>query len=359
VCRPDAILRRHVLGLGANPADERRGQASSERLETSGGMVSAGSNDCPEGWASKKEGAAMKCDCHTSATAVAPLKRLRRPPRRRIEAASGDAQNACDAAARDSRLLELLPQVRYLARRIHSRLPGHVPFEDLVQAGVLGLLDALRKFDPRRKVQLESYMKFRIRGAILDELRSLDWSPRELRRRARRLEEVEHQLRTRLGREAAEPELAKALGVPLAQFHRLVWELRGLEVGSLQEAAMATDDGAEQDQASRLAAPDRFSPMALCAGSERRERLEEAVGSLPEKERLVLTLYYYEELTMKEVGEVLAVGESRVSQIHSMALERLRTCLEAGAPKGCADGLVPRCGSAEGRGGGPMAPSAA
>jgi len=300
----------------------------------------------------------MKRDFRALSIAAAPLKQLNRPRRHRPAAASDDARIVSETAARDARLLELLPQVRYVARRIHSRLPGHVPFEDLVQAGVLGLLDALRKFDPRRKVQLESYMKFRIRGAILDELRSLDWSPRELRRRARRLEEAEHQLRTRLGREATEPELAEALGVSLAQFHRLVWELRGLEVGSLQEAAMATDDGVEQDQASRLAAPDRLSPMALCAGSERRERLEEAVGRLPEKERLVLTLYYYEELTMKEVGEVLAVGESRVSQIHSMALQRLRACLENAALQGWKDGPVPACVTAAGRGGGPAAPSA-
>jgi RNA polymerase sigma factor for flagellar operon FliA len=226
--------------------------------------------------------------------------------------------------ARNSRLLELLPQVRYVARRIHSRLPSHVPFEDLLQAGVLGLLDALRKFDPRRKVQIESYMKFRIRGAILDELRSLDWSPRELRRKARRLEQVDQQLRARLGRDPAAPEMAKAMGVSLAQFHRLRGELRGLELGSLQDVAMTTEDGLERDYSSRLPAPEASSPLALCSGQERRARLEEAMRRLTEKERLVLTLYYYEELTMKEVGEVLSVGESRVSQIHSTALLHLR-----------------------------------
>src|SRR5271168_4006505 len=264
----------------------------------------------------------MKRDFRAVRVTTAPTKengRLRHRGPRPCEGNSHDA-------ARDARLLELLPQVRYVARRIHGRLPGHVPFEDLVQAGVLGLLDALRKFDPRRKVQLESYMKFRIRGAILDELRSLDWSPRELRRRARRLEEAEHQLRTKLGREASAPELAEAVGVSLTQYHRLVWELRGLEVSSLQEIAMTTEDGVEQDQASRLAAPATWNPLTLCAGSERRARLEEAIQGLPEKERMVLTLYYYEELTMKEIGEALAVGESRVSQIHSMALGRLREC---------------------------------
>jgi RNA polymerase sigma factor for flagellar operon FliA len=221
-----------------------------------------------------------------------------------------------------------------VARRIHGRLPSHVPFEDLLQAGVLGLLDALRKFDPRRKVQIESYMKFRIRGAILDELRSLDWSPRELRRKGRRLEEVEQRLRAQLGRDPAAPELAEGLGISPAQFHHLLGELRGLELGSLQEIAVATENGLERDHASRLAAPEARSPLALCSGEERRARLEKAIGRLPEKERLVLTLYYYEELTMKEVGEVLSVGESRVSQIHSMALLHLRQLLDSGAPSG-------------------------
>ncbi|HVN07541.1 MAG TPA: FliA/WhiG family RNA polymerase sigma factor [Patescibacteria group bacterium] len=229
---------------------------------------------------------------------------------------------------RDARLVGLLPQVRYMARRIHSRLPAHVPFEDLLQAGVLGLLDALEKFDPGRNVQLESYMKFRIRGAILDELRSLDWSPRELRRKARRIEEAEQQLRAKLGRDPTTPELAAALGTSVEQFHQLTRELRGLDVASLNQVATATEDGMEQDCASRLASPEAASPLEICTGQQQRSRLEEGIRRLPERERLALTLYYYEELTMKEVGEVLGVGESRVSQLHSAALARLRACLD-------------------------------
>jgi RNA polymerase sigma factor for flagellar operon FliA len=221
-----------------------------------------------------------------------------------------------------------MPQVRYIARRIHSRLPAHVPFDDLLQAGVLGLLDALRKFDPRRKVQIESYMKFRIRGAILDELRSLDWSPRELRRKARQLENAEHLLRARLGRDPFAAELASELRISIAQYHRLTGEIRGLDVGSLQEPVAPTEEGMEQDLTARLASSEATSPLVICTHQQRRARLEEAIRRLPEKERLALTLYYYEELTMKEVGEVLAVGESRVSQIHSSALVRLRRYLE-------------------------------
>jgi RNA polymerase sigma factor for flagellar operon FliA len=249
------------------------------------------------------------------------------PRRRRRTRGADEGSRATNAEAEHARLLELLPQVRYIARRIHSRLPTHVPFDDLLQAGVVGLVDALRKFDPKRRVQLESYMKFRIRGAILDELRSLDWSPRELRRQARQLEEAEQRLRGALGREPLATELAKALGMSLAQFHRLAGELRGLELGSLQEVAAATEDGMEQDRTSRLASPEGTNPLAMCTDQEKRERLEEGIRRLPERERLALTLYYYEELTMKEVGEVLAVGESRVSQIHSAALARLREYL--------------------------------
>ncbi len=252
------------------------------------------------------------------------------------------------ATAGDDRLMELLPQVRFIARRIHSRLPAHVPFDDLLQAGVLGLLDALRKFDPRRKVQLESYMKFRIRGAILDELRSLDWSPRELRRKARRLEEAEQQLRGRLGREPVAAELAKVTGMSLSQYHRLAGELRGLDLGSLQEVAMSSEEGTEQDLSSRLASPEATSPLVMCTSQEQRGRLEEAIRRLPERERLALTLYYYEELTMKEVGEVLAVGESRVSQLHSSALVRLRQYMQ-GQPE--AQGAGPGTGEPTARGG--------
>ena len=269
----------------------------------------------------KREAHALSSSLSTSLPAPERLTGRDAVPRHRAQAPTSLE------AARHARFLELLPQVRYVARRIHGRLPSHAPFEDLLQAGALGLLDALRKFDPRRKVQIESYMKFRIRGAILDELRSLDWSPRELRRSARRLETAEQQLRAKLGREPAAPELAETMGLSLKQLHHLLGELRGLEVSSLQEIVGGSDEGPEQDHASRLASPESGNPLTLCTNQERRARLEQAIRSLPEKERLVLTLYYYEELTMKEVGEVLEVGESRVSQIHSMALLHLRASL--------------------------------
>jgi RNA polymerase sigma factor for flagellar operon FliA len=230
-----------------------------------------------------------------------------------------------DEEERERLLLEQLPQVRYIARRIHERLPRHVPLEDLVHAGVVGLIDALHKYDRSKHVQFGSYAKFRIRGAILDSLREMDWSPRDLRRKARRLEEAHCKLRSELGRNPSEPELAVELNMDLRGLQLLLGEINGLEIGSLRVASPR--DGKEEDLCEYLPNDPRETPLVLCLNSEMKQLLARAIGDLPEKERQVLALYYYEELTMKEVGAVLGVGESRVSQIHSMALVRLRARL--------------------------------
>src|SRR5579871_5066292 len=146
-------------------------------------------------------------------------------------------------AERQRLLTDNLPEVRYIARRIHDRLPSHVPFDDLVHAGILGLIDAVDKYDPARNVQLKSYARFRIRGAILDSLRQMDWSPRALRRQARRIEEAQRQLASTLGRAASEAEIAQHLGMKLEEYQQLLGELRGLDLGSLQ--AGANEDGQE------------------------------------------------------------------------------------------------------------------
>lgn len=222
-------------------------------------------------------------------------------------------------------LLEQLPQVKYIARRIHERLPQHVPFDDLLHAGIVGLMDALHKFDPTKNVRFSSYAKFRIRGAILDSLRDMDWSPRDLRRKARRLETVMQRLQTELGRSASEPELAQAMDMDLEEFQHMLDELRGLEVGSLQMESL--EDGRETDLSETIPGPANQDPLFLCLQGERRQMLAAAIAHLPPREQQVLALYYQEELTMKEVGAVLGVGESRVSQIHSVAVARLRALL--------------------------------
>jgi RNA polymerase sigma factor for flagellar operon FliA len=231
-----------------------------------------------------------------------------------------------DKEERDRILLEQLPQVRYLARRIHERLPRHVPLEDLVHAGVIGLIDALNKFDRSKHVQFGSYAKFRIRGAMLDSLREMDWGPRELRRKGRRVEEAERKLSLDLSRAPTEVEVAAELNLELREFQQLLAELDGLEVGSLH--LESPWDGKEEDLCDYLPNAPEDTPFFRCMRSEMKELLARAIADLPEKEQQVLALYYFEELTMKEVGAILGIGESRVSQIHSLAVVRLRGRLE-------------------------------
>ena len=230
-----------------------------------------------------------------------------------------------DKEERDRILLEQLPQVRYLARRIHERLPRHVPLEDLIHAGVVGLIDALNKFDHSKKVQFGSYAKFRIRGAILDSLREMDWGPRELRRKARRVEEAHRKLSLELSRAPSENEMAAELGMALQEFQHLLGELDSLEVGSLR--IESPWDGKEEDLCDYLPNAPEDTPFFRCLRTEMKDILARVIAELPEKEQQVLALYYFEELTMKEVGAVLGIGESRVSQIHTEALRRLTAAM--------------------------------
>ena len=230
-------------------------------------------------------------------------------------------------AERERVLVEQLPQVRYLARRIHERLPRHVPLEDLIHAGVVGLIDALGKFDQSKHVQFSSYAKFRIRGAILDSLRELDWSPRELRRKGRMVEQAYSTLAGTLGRAPNESEIARELGLELRELQSLLAELDGLELTSLR--VESPRDGKEEDLTDRVSGAPDETPFFFCLRSEMKGLLSQAISELPDKEQRVLSLYYFEELTMREVGEVLGIGESRVSQIHSLSMVRLRTRMTA------------------------------
>ena len=253
--------------------------------------------------------------------------------------ASAQGRAPLEAGEREKLLAEHLPEVRYIARRIHDRLPLHVPLEDLVHAGVIGLIDAVDKFDSSKRVQLKSYAKFRIRGAILDSLRASDWSPRSLRRQARRLGEVHREISAALGRTPTETELAQQIGMALPDFQRLLGELRGLDLHSLQIRS-----GENLQEAGRFLHQPNGSdadPFTLCLRSEMKTHLVHAMDGLEERERQMLALYYVEELTMKEIGAVLGIGESRVSQIHSATVTRLRARLQvllrSGAPAGSAE----------------------
>jgi RNA polymerase sigma factor for flagellar operon FliA len=232
--------------------------------------------------------------------------------------------NSLEGPERDRLLLEHLSSVRYIAHRIHERLPQHVELDDLISAGIVGLIDAFNKFDHKKQVQFKSYAQFRIRGAILDSLRVLDWSPRELRRKGRAVQEAIQAMTRTLRRTPTEPEIARELNLGLNEYQLLLGQLKGLEIGSLN---MEHNEDSGEDQLAYIAGSPDDDPLFRCLQGEMRQLLIDAIEELPEKERMVLTLYYYEELTMKEIGLTLGVVESRVSQIHSSAVVRLRSSL--------------------------------
>jgi RNA polymerase sigma factor FliA len=243
---------------------------------------------------------------------VAPEKSLGRPPEEML------------TADQEKLMVEHLPIVRFIARRIHERLPQHVPIEDLYSAGVVGLLDAFGKFDPSKQVQFRSYAQFRIRGAILDSLRTLDWSPRELRRKGRAIEQAIQTLTAQFGRAPNDTEIAQQLHIDLSTYQQLLGELKGLEIGTLHSER--SEDSGEEELVYLPNRPED-DPLFRYLHAEMRERLSAAIGDLPERERLVMTLYYYEETTMKEIGLILGVVESRISQIHASAVLHLRARL--------------------------------
>lgn len=225
---------------------------------------------------------------------------------------------------RDALVEAHLPQVKYIADRLAARLPASVDRDDLVGAGLLGLLDAVSKYDPSRGVLFKTYAELRVRGAMLDSLRDLDWAPRSMRRRAREVESTYALIAQERGRPAQEDEVAHALGISLAEFHSLLQDLRGLSVTDFAEGEGEDDQSARANQIPDDRLP---SPADAQERSELREHLSAAIDRLPERERQLVALYYVEELTMKEVGAVLGVTESRVSQLHTQAVLRLRSML--------------------------------
>jgi len=235
-------------------------------------------------------------------------------------------ENVEEVSERDQLILKELPSVYYIARRIFERLPQHVVFEDLVHAGVVGLIEAVRSYDVSKSVPFNAFAKFRIRGAILDSLRELDWGSRPLRRKGRRMEEAIATLSAKLGRQPEEDEIAAEMGVSIEKLHEIALRLDGLTLVS-QQVNSLFDSSGTQDLIESAPSHDE-NPYDLCLRTEIKERLAEAIGTLSEKEQLVVSLYYREELTMKEIAKVVQLGESRVSQIHAIALPKLRAALQ-------------------------------
>ncbi len=226
-------------------------------------------------------------------------------------------------------ILEYLPLVKYVAARLAIGLPPSVEIDDLIGSGTIGLLSAVERYDPSRDNKFSTYAIARIRGSMLDELRSMDWIPRSVRKKARRVEEAYARLENRLRRPAMDDEVAKELAVSVPEFLEILDEVRGTALVSLDDFMSPTDSSSTMRIHDTVEDQGRIDPAAALEVEKMRKVLEAALDSLPERDKLVIILYYYEELTLKEIGSTLGVSESRVSQIHTKAILRLRGRLRA------------------------------
>ena len=223
-----------------------------------------------------------------------------------------------------------LPLVKYLAHRISIKLPSHVDLDDLVNSGVIGLIDAIEKFDADRGIKFKTYAEFRIRGAIYDSLRSLDWVPRSVRKQKKYIEERYSSLQQELGRHATDEEISKDMGIEITEFHKILDNLKGVTLGTFIEINTNDSQTAVIGESAIAFIPDTSAdnPYFVFQKHELTTILAAAIKELPEKEKYVVSLYYFDELTMREIGTVLAITESRVSQLHTKAMMHLRDLLK-------------------------------
>ncbi len=227
-----------------------------------------------------------------------------------------------DITRRDRLITEYAPLVKYIAHRIAMRLPPHVEVDDLINTGILGLIDAIEKFDPSKEVKFKTYAEIRIKGAILDELRAMDWIPRSIRKVINKLIDAYHELEQRLGRPAEDEEIAEELGLKMEEFYQLLRQAAGVPLISLD--GLVDHEEKRRSILSCLEDHKSVNGFGILGLNELKDTIANAIEDLPEKERQVISLYYYDELTMKEIGRVLDLTESRVSQIHTKAVLRLR-----------------------------------
>jgi RNA polymerase sigma factor FliA len=232
-----------------------------------------------------------------------------------------------DPEIRDALVKQYAPLVKYVAGKVAVGMPNNVEFDDLVGYGVFGLFDAIEKFDPDKHVKFKTYAVTRIRGAIFDELRSIDWVPRSVRQKSRELEETVRRLESSLGRPATDEEIAKEMNMSVKELERTMLKVSGTSMLSLNDVWYTGEDNDKVSIADSIESPDSLTPDTIVEKDEIRRVIVQAIQELPEKEKKVLVLYYYEDLTLKEIGQVLHVTESRVSQLHTKAITRLRTKL--------------------------------
>jgi len=228
------------------------------------------------------------------------------------------------AEERERLIIEHLPQVRLVARKIHERLPDSVCFDDLLSAGVVGLIQAIDNFDPHQGVKLKTFAEFRIRGSILDSLREIDWAPRLKRRQARQFESAVAEAEQQLGRAPEEAEIAAQLHLTIDDYRHKLTEMEGLNIGELE---FARDENERSLVVKYIASPEDESPEITLERSELERLIAGAIDHIPKAEKTVLSLYFYEELTLREIAEVMGLHLSRVSQIKSQAILRLRTAI--------------------------------
>ncbi len=239
-----------------------------------------------------------------------------------------EAPNKLTPQQKDKLIMEYAPLIKFIAQKIAIRLPSNIELDDLISSGVIGLMDAIEKYDPSRDNKFKTYAEFRIRGAILDELRAQDWVPRSVRDKAKMLDRTFVELENDLGRSPTEEEVAARLDITIEEFHDLVNQVRPVSLLSIDEAA--TFSSVDKKSILNLLEGCKLnSPYMQLNLKAVRDALTRAIESLPERQRLVVSLYYYEDLNLKEIGKVLRVTESRVSQLHAQGITRLRAKLSA------------------------------
>jgi len=234
-----------------------------------------------------------------------------------------------DEKARERLVLAYAPLVKYVAGRMSSGLPSHVEESDLISYGLLGLISAIERFEPEREIKFETFAITRIKGSIIDELRSLDWVPRSVRTKAREIERMNAKLEHKLHRAPTDKEMAEGLEVTVEEFQESLVRISNSSVVALDELWTVSDSSGDQvSLLDTIQDPQAADPATEMDTTEMKDRLADAIARLPEREKLVVALYYYENLTLREIGEVLGVTESRVSQLHTKAVLRLKSRLQ-------------------------------
>jgi RNA polymerase sigma factor for flagellar operon FliA len=228
-----------------------------------------------------------------------------------------------DRLLRDQLILDYAPLIRFIAQKISSRLPSNVDIDDLISAGVIGLMDAIEKYDPSRDNKFKTYAEFRVRGAILDELRSQDWVPRSVRDKAKKIERTYTELEQRLGRSATDTEISDALELSLDEYYAMISKVKAVTLLSAEDV-LSPIRQERKGILDELEAGNSKNPFLQLKNKNVQQVIKDHIKELPEKQKLVLSLYYYEDLNLKEIGRILDVTESRVSQLHTQAVEKLR-----------------------------------